>query len=198
MTTTIPTPQPVINLSESPDLMYHGENYAFFDYSEHQADLPTMYGNLLASAESKICIWDPYFNAGKGDSEFLVFSRIKKSLKIELLSHGSAQNSRVADSIQHIKNNLDSTIVRSTEIKFFWISTDKYHTTYSVHDRFLIIDDQRYFLVGSSWGYHSNVDGDRGSTGIFEIENDKDKNIIKNRYDKYKRIAEIDSTVDRG
>lgn len=198
MTNPITIPQPVIPLSEEPDLMYHGNNYAFFDYSEHQADLPTMYGDLLASAESKICIWDPYFNAKKGDTEFFVFSRIKNCVKIELLSHGSSQNSRVADSIQHIKNNLDLAIVSLTEIKFFWISTDKYVAKYSVHDRFLIIDDQRYFLVGSSWGHHSNVDGDRGSTGIFEIENDNDKNIIKRMYDKYKRIAEIDSTVDRG
>ena len=197
MTTPI-TIQPSFSLSEKSDLMYHGDDYAFFDYSEHQTELPTMYGDLLESAESKICIWDPYFNARKGDKEFLVFSRIKKSIKIELLSRGSSQNSRVVDSIQHIKNNLDLSIANSTEIKFFWISTDKYVEKYSVHDRFLIIDDQRFFLIGSSWGFHSNVEGDRGSTGIFEVKKDNDRRVIKEMYDKYKRIAEIDSSVNRG
>lgn len=177
------------------DYMLHGDDYAFFDYSDHETDLPTMYGDLLASAEFKICIWDPYFNASKGASEFFVFSRISNGIKIELLSHGTSQNSKIQDSIQHIRSNLDSSIINSVRIDFFWISTDRHAKQYYVHDRFLIIDDSRFFIVGSSWGYHSNVAGERGSTGIFEVKKDKDKNIIKTMYNKYKRVAQIDGTV---
>lgn len=194
-TTPITIPHPAVSTT---DYMIHGDDYAFFDYSDHETDLPTMYGDLLASAESKICIWDPYFNANKGADEFFVFSRITKGIKIELLSHGSSQNSRIQNSIQHIKSNLIASIINSVRIEFFWISTDNHIKKYSVHDRFLIVDDSRFFIVGSSWGYHSNVAGERGSTGIFEVKKDNDKNIIKTMYDKYKRVAQIDGTVTRG
>ncbi len=196
--TTTPIIIPNPSAMSTSDFMLHGDDYAFFDYSDHETDLPTMYGDLLASAESKICIWDPYFNANKGASEFFVFSRIANGIKIELLSHGTTQNRRIQDSIQHVRNNLDTSISRSVRIEFFWISTDRYANKYSVHDRFLIIDDTRFFIVGSSWGYHSNVNGERGSTGIFEVKKDNDKNIIKIMYNKYKRIAEIDGTVTSG
>lgn len=194
-TTPITIPHPAVPTT---DYMIHGDDYAFFDYSDHETDLPTMYGDLLASAESKICIWDPYFNANKGTSEFFVFSRVSNRIKIELLSHGTSQNRRIQDSIQHIKNNLDSSIVNSVQIEFFWISTDRHANKYSVHDRFLIIDDSRFFIVGSSWGYHSNAAGERKATGIFEVKKDNDKNIIKTMYNKFKRVAQIDGTVTSG
>jgi len=190
----IPTPLAISNN----DLMIHGEDYAFFDYSDHENDLPTMYGDLLATATKKICIWDPYFNSSKGDSEFFVFSRINNSVKIELLSHGTSQNTRIADSIQRIRNNINVSISPPVQIEFFWISTDRYRNKYSVHDRFLIIDDSRYFLVGCSWGYHSTAVGDRGATGIFELKNAKDIRVVKDMYEKYKHIAEKDGSVNRG
>ena len=67
------------------------------------------------------------------------------------------------------------------------------NVNYFLHDRFLIVDD-RYFLVGTSWGYYSSQ-GAPGTTGIYEITEYADKLLIQSMFDKYRQVAEKDGTV---
>lgn len=172
------------------DRMEHGGNYAFYDYSDHQTDEPLMYANLLASATSKIEIWDPYFNDSA--DEYQLFLNIQHSVELILLTHGTPQNSKMQKVVQHLKNHIQSGI--SVQIKLYYTNDDASNGKYNLHDRFLIIDDYRYFLVGGSWGYHSPMQPQpttgkqvkRGSTGIYEIVNDDDaKQLIRQKFDKF-------------
>lgn len=186
--------QPGAQLSQ--DKMEHGTHYALFDHSIHGNVDPGLYGLLLESAHQRVYIWDPYCNDDA--SQYDVFSHINVALDLLVLTNTSSdKDDKMVRALGYIKQNVQSNILRNMQIKLMYVDS-KIHNgvnnvNYNLHDRFLIIDD-RYFLVGTSWGYYSSK-GAPGTTGIYEITETLDKQLIQTKFDKYRRVAENDGTV---
>lgn len=180
----------------SQDKMEHGTHYALFDHSIHGNVDPGLYGLLLESAQRRVYIWDPYCNDDA--SQYDVFSHINVALDLLVLTNCSSdKDSKMVRAFNYIKQNIQTSILQSMQIKLMYVDSKTHNGTnfknYNLHDRFLIIDD-RYFLVGTSWGYYSSK-GAPGTTGIYEVTEESDKRLIQNKFDRYKRVAENDGTV---
>lgn len=103
----------------------------------------------------------------------------------------------MVNGLNYIKQNIITSILSDMKISLMYVDSKKHNghnnVNYFLHDRFLIVDD-RYFLVGTSWGYYSSQ-GAPGTTGIYEITEVGDKLLIQSMFDKYRQVAENDGTV---
>lgn len=190
---------PQINFGSSPsttDKMQHGVNYSLFDHSIYGNVDPGYYGILLESAQNRVYIWDPYCNGNS--NQYDVFSHIREPLDLVVLTNCSSdKDQKMVNGLNYIKQNIITSILSDMKISLMYVDS-KIHqgpnnVNYFLHDRFLIVDD-RYFLVGTSWGYYSSQ-GAPGTTGIYEITEDADKLLIQSMFDKYRQVAEKDGTV---
>ena len=189
---------PQINFGSSPsttDKMQHGVNYALFDHSIYGNVDPGYYGILLETAQNRVYIWDPYCN---DSNQYDVFSHIREPLDLVVLTNCSSdKDQKMVNGLNHIKQNIITGILSDMKISLMYVDS-KIHNgpnnvNYFLHDRFLIVDE-RYFLVGTSWGYYSSQ-GAPCTTGIYEITEDGDKLLIQSMFDKYRQVAESDGTV---
>ena len=181
---------------QSQDKMEHGTHYALFDHSVYGNVDPGLYGLLLESAQQRVYIWDPYCNDDA--SQYDIFSHIRMPVDLLVLTNCSSDKDyKMARAFNYIKQNLQTSILQNIQIKLMYVDSKIHNGTnfknYNLHDRFLIIDD-RYFLVGTSWGYYSS-NGAPGTTGIYEITETLDKQLVQTKFDKYRRVAENDGTV---
>ena len=82
-----------------------------------------------------------------------------------------------------IASNIPSSLKADMEICFSYISEgDELGKLWVFHDRFLIIDKERVFLIGGSLGYHlSSI----ASTGIYELKDSDDKALVKDMFETY-------------
>lgn len=180
----------------SQDKMEHGTHYALFDHSIHGNVDPGLYGLLLESARQRVYIWDPYCNDEA--SQYDVFSHINTALDLLVLTNCSSdKDDKMVRALEYIKQNVQSNILKNMLIRLMYVDSRIHNrannVNYNLHDRFLIVDD-KYFLVGTSWGYYSTK-GAPGTTGIYEVTDESDKQLIQRKFDKYKRVAENDGTV---
>ena len=176
--------------------MQHGVNYSLFDHSIYGNVDPGYYGILLESAQNRVYIWDPYCN--DNPNQYDVFSHIREPLDLVVLTNCSSnRDQKMVNGLNYIKQNIITGILSDMKISLMYVDS-KIHNgpnnvNYFLHDRFLIVDE-RYFLVGTSWGYYSSQ-GAPGTTGIYEITEDGDKLLIQYMFDKYRQVAESDGTV---
>lgn len=185
-----------IGVQLSQDKMEHGNHYALFDHSDYGNVDPGLYGLLLESARQRVYIWDPYCNDEA--SQYDVFSHINTALDLLVLTNCSSdKDDKMVRALGYIKQNVLSDILQDMKIRLMYVDSkihnEANNVNYNLHDRFLIVDD-RYFLVGTSWGYYSTK-GAPGTTGIYEVTDLSDKLLIQSKFDKYKRVAENDGTV---
>lgn len=190
---------PQINFGSSPsttDKMQHGVNYSLFDHSIYGNVDPGYYGILLENAQNRVYIWDPYCN--DNPNQYDVFSHIREPLDLVVLTNCSSdRDQKMVNGLNYIKQNIITGILSDMKISLMYVDS-KIHqgpnnVNYFLHDRFLIVDN-RYFLVGTSWGYYSSQ-GAPGTTGIYEITENGDKLLIQSMFDKYRQVAENDGTV---
>ena len=190
---------PQINFGSSPsttDKMQHGVNYSLFDHSIYGNVNPGYYGILLESAQNRVYIWDPY--CYDNPNQYDVLSHIREPLDVVVLTNCSSdRDQKMVNGLNYIKQNIITGILSDMKISLMYVDSKMHNgpnnVNYFLHDRFLIVDE-RYFLVGTSWGYYSSQ-GAPGTTGIYEITEDGDKLLIQSMFDKYRQVAESDGTV---
>lgn len=190
---------PLINFGSTPsttDKMLHGVNYSIFDHSVHGNVNPGYYGVLLEYARTRVYIWDPYCN--DNPNQYDVFSHIEVPLDLVVLTNCSSdKDTKIVNGLNYIKQNIAKRLLKEMKISLMYVDSkihnEENNVNYFLHDRFLIVDD-RYFLVGTSWCYYSSQ-GAPGTTGIYEITEDGDKQLIQSIFNKYRAVAECDGTV---
>ena len=173
MPTTLVNTNPAAGSPPS-DNMRHGQNYSFYLRKQGITVPPLMYANLIASATSRIIIWDPYIH----DADMQIFSNLNHAVDITLLTHGSSQSwpPKISNIVTRIKQSVPDEFKENTSLSALYINKDN---SWLFHDRFLIIDDSDFYIIGSSVGYHITA---TQSTGIMEISSDLDKTIIWDAY----------------
>ena len=158
-----------------------GENYVLHDPEINKN--AAYYKELLAGAKQSIRILDPY--AFNGEDSIRVFETVRsENIIIEIYTIGVEKSdlNSFADKIRDgIKKNL-----RNYTIKVFSFINRSYARGDKVclwHDRYLIIDNIDFYLVGNS------LDGQQMSLkyhGIYHLDKAKDKEIIANLYKYYR------------
>lgn len=173
--------------SSGSDHMAHGRQYAFFLRETDVDPAPTYYSEILRTAKFKVHIWDPYF--WKDDTA--VFECFRHRIEVTVLTSKSSQRTGyLQELIDETKNHIDPSATDSN-FKFGFIDTDKHGKVFKSHDRFLIIDDNECYLIGASVEYHRRA---IESTGIYHIEHDEDRGVIKTAFNKVLTICENDGT----
>ena len=169
------------------DNMIHGNDYAFFHRPLHLAVPPRWYQFLISSATRCVDIWDPYFNYNLDNNhdDCRVFRYLNNSVRFRyLVVEGDVQFEKDFQKWEPvIASNIPSSLKADMEISFSYISGgDELGKLWVFHDRFLIIDNERVFLIGGSLGYHlSSV----ASTGIYELKDSDDKALVKDMFETY-------------
>lgn len=157
-----------------------GENYAFYD--ARNGLIPDYYQKLLSTATSSIQIWDTHTKS----TDWQVFSQLRNTgIKITLITicdNHFYEEKDVRRLANDIKNNMDSAVTH------FTLSIYAFHNWCRFseklwHDRFLIIDDTHYFLIGPSL---NNQYGSSTSFGIFRLSHINDINLLKRELDSYR------------
>lgn len=180
MPTTLVNTNPAVGSPPS-DNMRNGQNYSFYLRKQRMTNPPLMYANLIASATSGIIIWDPYIH----DADMQIFSNLNHGVEITLLTLGSSQSwpQKISNIVTRIKQSIPDEFKENTSLSALYINKDIHgrdqDDSWLFHDRFLIIDDSDFYIIGSSVGYHITA---TQSTGIMEISSDLDKTIIWDAY----------------
>ena len=157
-----------------------GDNYVLHDPEINKN--AAYYKELLASAKKSIRILDPYaFNGNDSIRVFEVVSYDNITIEIYTTGYDKKEIESYSDRIQNvIKKNL-----RNYTIKVFSFINRSYARGDKVclwHDRYLIIDNIDFYLVGNS------LDGQQMSLkyhGIYHMDKAKDKEIVANLYKYY-------------
>lgn len=159
-----------------------GALYHFYDVRDKKGkqvkDNPDYYSILISQAKESIRIWDPYFHE---DTDCEVFQSVTANdISIMLVTsldknrNKPQDNQTVDDYSKYIERNLPNTVTKAK-------ITIRAYEHNDWHDRFLIIDD-RYFLVGASvFNQYNNY----LSHGIYEVTNQKDKDLILGKFNLY-------------
>lgn len=169
------------------DNMLHGNDYAFFHRPQHLSVPPRWYQHLIGSATRSIDIWDPYFNYNPNDNhdDCRIFKYLNNSIKFRyLVVEGDKKFGENFDKWEPvISSNVITSLKTGMEINFSYISEgDDLGKFWIFHDRFLIIDSERVFLIGGSIGYHlSSI----ASTGMYELKDGDDKALVKDMFETY-------------
>jgi hypothetical protein len=164
----------------------HGEGndkYWFFHHPDFQADPPLVYQQLIASATSHINVWDPYFNISPPNRDYDIFYSVGQGITIQLLTQKGL--SSTSTYFNDIADGLKLIIPRSKNTRLGIRAIDKGDTHqyfWQFHDRFLIIDQQQVFLIGSSVGNHLKP---AHSTGIYRVTDPDTASFIVSLFDAY-------------
>jgi len=161
--------------------MIEGKNYAFYEsmFKDNWSDLyPKKYSEILASAVRKIEICDSYFF--NVQDTYNAFSAICTPMLLEfhiILDDNNFQR----------RNQVRSTFEQKIGGKYSVLKYYKMQGNAITHDRYLIIDEKDYYLIGSSALHHSVLK--ETATGICQICEDEDKLIIRDLFDRRYAIA---------
>lgn len=157
-----------------------GENYVLHDPNINQN--AAYYKELLAGAKKSIRILDPY--AFNGEDSSRVFEAVgTENITIEIYTTGydKAEIDTHSDKIRNVfKKKLQHYTLKIISFKEYGVRNE--HKVSLWHDRYLIIDDKDFYLIGNS------IDGQQMSTkyhGIYHLEKNKDKEIVVNLYKFY-------------
>jgi len=144
------------------------EDYWFYHKDSFPLNEPLLYKELLNGANSKIEVWDPYINTGQ--NEFEIFNSIKEDITVKFLTLKKLNKPCNANYISAIETEFKNAVSHLTNIRLgirvVNESDPPNNENWFFHDRFLIIDREKVFLIGSSIGWHCKSNG---ATGIFRI-----------------------------
>lgn len=162
------------------DGFVHGENYHFYMPSTRQYP-PQLYQQLLSTANSCIDIWDPYFT--KEAAHVFDLVQNKDGLHINILTRQSIDKTRkdFDEFIDEVKNILKRNKNINTHYHGYFYTKKKFDTIW--HDRYLIIDKEYVYLVGTSIDEQINP---VKSFGIHQIEKKGDKVLILKKFEECK------------
>lgn len=192
---TLPTPA-----TSSGDRMEHGVNYAMYynpdnwDNALQKGYRPTYYENLIKSATESVKIWDPWAKNPQDDG---IMESVTCGLEIVILTNQSSdiieKHMQYADCLWE---KIPDGFKEDSVLKYCFVDSHKYGQKYFLHDRYLIIDDSRVFLVGASLSMQvSQFDGLTATTGIYELTEVEDIRIVKEKFRHSYLIAENDGTI---
>ena len=177
-TSIITTTKVVLDLTTHHTNMEHGNRYFIFINDGTKTEGPELYGNLIASAQKKIIVWDPYLY----HLDMELMKHIRYPISLIILTSGSAQkwNQKRDSLINELKRHVSSSLKSDVSVQIGYIDTDTHGTSkWNCHDRFLMIDDSEYFLIGSSMAHHRSL---LSSTGILHVEHSEDKELINKAF----------------
>lgn len=156
-----------------------GENYVLHDPKITQS--PAYYKELLAVAKRSIRILDPYAFQYDAIEAFEVVCSENIQIEIVTRRYDSDDLTRNRDNIENIlKKNIQNYSL--TIYSYFDNGVPKLQRVPLWHDRYLIVDDTDFYLIGSSMD--GQVKSDKYH-GIYHLERDKDKEIVANLYKFY-------------
>lgn len=154
-----------------------GDNYVLHDPEINKN--AAYYKELLAGAKKSIRILDPY--AFNGNDSIRVFEVVScDNITIEIYTTGSDEKKieSYSDKIRNvIKKNMQHYTIKIFSFKEYGVRNEQKISLW--HDRYLIIDDKDFYLVGNS------IDGQQMSTkyhGIYHLNETKDKEIVAKLY----------------
>ena len=160
-----------------------GKYYHFYD-RKLSSNNPGLYQELLASAEDSIVIWDPHYRECRCD----VFSGIHKDgIYIEILTicHDEESKADIEAFGNTILNAIDDTDVPNCKVRINALAPRGLRQIGGTewHDRYLIIDNMKVFLVGASIDAQEKT---HRSFGIYEVTEIDDINLVVDAYNDYK------------
>jgi hypothetical protein len=158
--------------------MLKGEHYHFYCKPDGGGVAPILYQHVLGLAEHKVWVWDAYFHQPDG-AIFGAFTHSGVEVKIitepkvpiEAFKSGCVAAMETAMSAA-VKVGCSVTIAQAKAAFADWKN----------HDRFLIVDESRVYLIGSSVSYYLSV-GE--STGAYEVTSVADKDLIIKAFNYY-------------
>lgn len=169
-----------IRMLESKDGLY--QYYAPSKYP----DTPLLYKELINQAETSIDIMDPYFHVQFGNPDFEdaeIFSDIKENLTIRMITEVKVNNETFF--MENVEPTIKKYITEDKTCRFGMkivktnvISASSFH----FHDRFLIIDNRDFYLVGSSIENHRIR---HNSSGIYCIKESLSQEFLKDVFSYY-------------
>lgn len=167
---TIPVDAPVVD--NAPTFEQSGGNYQFYD-KRKATRMPNAYEKLLAKAQRSIWVWDPYMDS---DTFPELFKDVEaKSMRVEILTtlYPGKSKSDLQNLTTGIKNVLPSpcTVVGKAYYRVDW------------HDRYLIIDESKVYLVGASMDAHADTGK---SYGICQLTDSRDIEFVIRKYKEYR------------
>lgn len=165
----------------TPPKYQQGENYVLHDPNITQS--PAYYKELLAGAKQSIRILDSY--AFQHDAIRVFESVCSEGIVVEIITlrYDQEDLKKFADEIENIlKRNIRQFTLNiiSYRIKLAWKWKDQEIKLW--HDRYLIIDNSEYYLVGNS------LDGQQSSDryhGIYHLVKPKDIDKVAKLYKHY-------------
>ena len=165
-----------------------GKYYHFYD-RRRTKEAPKLYMDLLESAQSSIVIWDPHYS----QCEPSIFSVIQKNgIRIDVLTvcDGWENKNDMNAFADKILNAIDSVVVSECRVFVNALAPrDLRHIHWTEwHDRYLIIDNSKVFLVGASLDAQYDT---CKSYGIYQLTETDDINLVIDAYNAYK-----DSIID--
>lgn len=164
----------------TPPAFEYGEDYAFYDARTQRP--PDYYQKILATATKTIQIWETH---SKPEEDWKVFSEVTcPQIDITILSICDKDlNDEVAVRLlaNNIVNNLNNA-VKTCVLTIFAFRRFCIYDDLMWHDRFLVIDDTDYYLVGPSM---NNQVGSDTSFGIHYLSKKTDRDLLKKKLDSF-------------
>ena len=153
-------------------------------------DVPGLYQQLLASAKQTIAIWDPYYYKNCNG----IFGDIQQdNIYIEILTicQGLDMKPDINDFANKVMKSIDKKKVPHCKVRVYAFSPSntKIYPWKKWHVRFLIIDNARVYLVGSSMDSQVLADNGKNTSygfGIMEVTEHDDLDLIKKSYERYR------------
>lgn len=159
-----------------------GKYYHFYDYGLTDGK-PLLYRQLLANAKKSIMIWDPHYS----NVDVELFSDIHQDgIYIEVLTiceAGEAKSDMDAFA-EEIVNSLDEKLTTCVVNVIALIPKFQRRVPWTEwHDRYLIIDGYKVYLVGASLDAQNNTSK---SFGIYQLTEADDINLVLKSYEAYR------------
>lgn len=157
------------------------ERYVLYD--PNQGMPPMYYKNILSQATASIRIMDPY--VFQHDAVGVFEAICHENIFIEIFTQGYTDRDivTIADKISNIlKKNISNYTINIFSYKKYEVP--KEHRINLWHDRYLIIDDKDFFLVGSSTDEHVTS---KVFHGICQLVVEADKRKVFDLFSLYRR-----------
>lgn len=178
-TTSVNVPSSASAVSP-PSSFEYGVDYAFYD--ARTGVTPDYYQRILATATNSIQIWDTHF---RPDEDWKVFKEVKTpNISITIMTICDEKyntNDDVKVLANNIINNLNSDVLNCT-LTIFAFHDRCRRQKIIWHDRFLVIDGTKYFLVGPSM---NNQVGSNTSFGIHFLSNSQDVDLLRRKLNSF-------------
>ena len=181
---TLPISVPSTASSVAPTTPFeYGEDYAFYDARTKL--VPDYYQRLLASATKSIEIWDTYTRV----DDWQVFKDVRcPDLTITINTIFDTKYLITERDVKYFADAIKKNLHRDVAKMSLRVTAvfDKYRYEKNLwHDRFLIIDDTFYYLVGPSV---NNQYGSSLSFGIHQLSKVKDIELLKRKLQSYSTV----------